>query len=121
MQFKSLQQDKFLRVQSFERKSQGGDTEFVAESDNEYEEQNFESLNLFGVPLKEEQYVSEREKSAKNRFVEEIIDLISEVDDSAQLEGLTSVQEFSSTFVDGALMKNFDAENAVNSNDYQAL
>lgn len=65
--------------------------------------------------------MSEREKTQKNRFVEEIIDLISEVDDAAQLEGMASVQDFSNSMVDGAIVRDFDADQQVNSNDYAAL
>ena len=93
----------------------------MADSDNEYEEQNFESLNLFGVPLQNDEYVSEREKNQKNRFVEDIIDLIAEVDDSNELLGLGSVQNWQSSLVDNTIVPNFDAENEVNSNDYEAL
>ena len=54
-----------------------------------------ESLNLFGVPLDSMEDVSnQKERLAKKRFLADIIDMLTEVDNANELLGFGSAQDF---------------------------
>ena len=104
--FKQRQEDKFDTKQRFDKRQVGGaaaedtaDVDFLSGSaqDSQFEEQNMESLNLFGVPIEQvEQKATSKEQAAKKKFVADLIDMLTELDNANEIDGLGMTQDFTS-------------------------
>ena len=50
-----------------------------------------EALDLFGVPLNENKESTSKEKQAKKKFVNDLLEIMTELDDDQEVAGLGSV------------------------------
>lgn len=53
-----------------------------------------EALNLFGVPLQVDQQATMKEQAAKKKFVADLIDVLTDLDNTNEIEGMGMTQDF---------------------------
>lgn len=53
-----------------------------------------EALNLFGVPIQVEQQATSKEQAAKKKFVADLIDMLTDLDNLNEIEGVGLTQDF---------------------------